>query len=467
MLVSRVHGKHTLAVMGVAGFALLFAVASARHLLFRSGAYDLGWFDQAVFLISSGYEPIVSFSGSHVLADHAAFILYPLALFYWLRPSVYWLLAIQAAAFATSIVPLRRLCAMAGIEAGNSLLICATFLLQPIVFNANLFDFHPEVIAVPALLWAVLAARQRRPLLFLTSLVVTLGCKEVLALNVVALGLWLWVGEKNRRYGLSAIVLGTAWFVAAVYWLIPSLSGKPPASFDRYAHLGNSVPTIVATILNDPWRLAHQLASWGSVRYLLLLVLPVLWGLSVRGLGPLVGAAPTVLLNLMANYPKQRTLNYHYSVPVLPFLFLAIVAAWAKTPPRPSRRRWVLAWSLLAFIGLANHRYLWRSYPDSLPYLRAARKAVAAVNTAGPVLTTSEFAPHLTHRQHIEITDEASPPEALGRFDFVLLSTHRPGWRSSPSYVERLRGELAKVPQFRVILEEEGVVLFAKRGNAP
>ena len=49
----------------------LFLCSSIKHGLLASGAYDLGYFDQATYLISQGQEPIVSFWGYHFLGGHA------------------------------------------------------------------------------------------------------------------------------------------------------------------------------------------------------------------------------------------------------------------------------------------------------------------------------------------------------------------------------------------------------------
>ncbi len=61
---------------------VLFAYSSLRHMLFHSTAWDLGIFDQAVYLISQGQPAFSSLMRFHVLADHAALILYPLSILY-------------------------------------------------------------------------------------------------------------------------------------------------------------------------------------------------------------------------------------------------------------------------------------------------------------------------------------------------------------------------------------------------
>jgi uncharacterized membrane protein len=131
----------------------------ARHQLFHSTAFDLSYFDQAAYLISQGQTPIVSFWGYHFLGGHADWIMYPIALLYKLIPAVYWLFSLQAIALALGGLPIWWLSRSYGLSRSQGMTMVAVYLLQPLVFNVNLFDFHPEVIAIPCLLGAVLAAR--------------------------------------------------------------------------------------------------------------------------------------------------------------------------------------------------------------------------------------------------------------------------------------------------------------------
>jgi len=139
---------------------ILFVCSSVRHALFQSNAWDLGIFDQAVYLISQGKSPISSLLGFHILGDHGALIFYPLALFYKFYPDVHWLFAIQAVALSLGALPTYLLARQANLKEHQAQTMGIVYLLYPLIFNLNLFDFHPEVIALPAILWAVFAARQ-------------------------------------------------------------------------------------------------------------------------------------------------------------------------------------------------------------------------------------------------------------------------------------------------------------------
>jgi uncharacterized membrane protein len=136
----------------------LFFCSSLRHALFKSNAYDLGLFDQFTYLLSQGLPPIVSLAGYHFLGDHAAVIFYPLAGLYWLYADVHWLFLIQSLSLALGSLAVWGLARQAGLTTSHAKIIAIAYLLYPLVFNANLYDFHPEAIAIPGC-WQQFGAR--------------------------------------------------------------------------------------------------------------------------------------------------------------------------------------------------------------------------------------------------------------------------------------------------------------------
>jgi hypothetical protein len=83
-------------------------------------------------------------------------------------------------ALAAGAYPIWRLARLAGISQRAALATALAYLLYPMVLTSNLFDFHPETISVAAILFAVLAARERRVMPFVIALIITLGAKEVM-----------------------------------------------------------------------------------------------------------------------------------------------------------------------------------------------------------------------------------------------------------------------------------------------
>lgn len=451
-----------------AGVALvLLACSSLRHHLFQSTAFDLGIFDQAVYLIGSGAEPIVSLIQFHALGDHAALILYPLALLYKISPSVYWLFAVQAIALALGGVPVWHLAIQAGLRRGQASALSWCYWLYPVVFNLNLFDFHPEVIALPALLGAIWAARSQKIWRFIGALLLVLSCKAVLSLTVVALGIWLLLEQPKKRFGAIALGLGIAWFLLSTQVIIPEFSGGEPAAVGRYSYLGNSVPEIARNLLLRPQLVLGHLFSRENAEYLVLLLVPFGWALSPRYLLPLLGAMPTLLLNLMTDYTAQKDLVHQYALPMLPFFVVAMMGAIAAKQSWFQRPRAIVIWAIVVFVALAKPGYFGSRYLTELDTWQATRQAVTRVQAsrtdpAGGVLTGAQIASHLTHRPLVTLALEGTAEMPLEPYRYVLLNQTHPGWQSSPATVQRLAQRLQAAPDWRLDYQQDGVVLFVR-----
>jgi uncharacterized membrane protein len=449
-------------MIGTSAF-ILFACSSLRHALFQSGAFDLGIYDQVVYLMSQGQPPISSFLGFHHMGNHAAWAVYPLSLLYKIYPDVHWLLAVQAFALAMSALPTWYLARQAGLTMPQAVAVTAVYLLYPLVFNVNLFEFHPEVMALPVFLGAVLAARKSRIGWFCLSIIFILGCKAVLSLTVAAMGIWLLVFEKRRLCGMFALIAGSSWFLIASQVIIPFFSSREAAAVGRYSYLGNSVLEIATNLVLKPGLILGRALSLDTLEYLGVLVLPVIWGLSPQHLSPLVSAIPTLVLNILSDKHAQRDLIHQYSVPVLPFLLLAVISNLAAGGGWLRSRRAIILWSLLAFLALAKYGYFGSRYLNSLDTWQATQEAIAQIQTQGGVLTTHRIASHLTHRRLIEFTDDLSPlTNDLAEFDYVLLNVRHPGGTGAPEFAARLVNHLKNAELFILRYQRDDVYLFVK-----
>ncbi|UNU24508.1 DUF2079 domain-containing protein [Microcoleus vaginatus HSN003] len=455
---------------------VLFAASSARHALFQSTAFDLAIFDQAIYLISQNQTPFSSLMAINIWGDHAAFIFYPLALLYKIYPDVHWLFLVQAVSLALGAWPSWSLARQAGLNNSISGAIACIYLLYPLVFNVNLFDFHPEVIALPALLAAILAARLNKTLWFCTAIVLVLSCKAVLSLTVAAMGLWLLCFDKKRNCGFIALFLGAGWFLVVTQAVIPYFNqGREHAAIGRYQYLGNSVFEIAINLIVKPNLVLGRLLSLETLEYLALLLLPVIWWLSPRHLSSLISAVPMLAMNILSDRPAQRDLIHQYSVPILPFLLVAVISSLAASNQQKGKTifdrlpipnyplpRVIVIWSLIAFLALAKYGYFWSIYLNGLDTWLATREAISLVETKGSVLTNFQIAPHLAHRPVVRLTHANAPPANLAEFDYVLLNLRYPGWMSDRAFVENLITKLKTTPQFQLKYQRDDIYLFTK-----
>lgn len=451
-----------LAISGVAAM-ILCVCSSLRHALFQSNALDLGYFDQAIYLISQGQTPIVSFWGYHFLGGHADWIVYLLALLYKIYPDVHWLFAVQAVALALGALPTWYLAIQAGLKQTQATAMAGVYLLYPLIFNLNLFDFHPEVMALPALLGAILAARRDQVGWFCAAICFILGCRDALSLTVAAMGFWLIVFEKKRLCGAIALFAGVGWFLIATQVLIPYFRPDGVEAVRRYGYLGNSVLEIAQNLLLKPGLVLGKVFTLANLEYLCLLLVPIIWGLSPQFLTPLVGAIPTLAMNLITDYQPQKDLVHQYSLPALPFLLVAVIATLAAGKGWLRNRRGIILWSLVSFFALAKFGYFGSRYLDSLDTWLATREAVAQVETQGSVLTASQIAPHLTHRPVVKLAIKGTESTNLSEFEYVLLNLPHPGFGSTPEVVATLLERLRNASEFQLTYQRDDVYLYRKK----
>jgi uncharacterized membrane protein len=463
---SNLNNKQIQFLLSLVGIStlILFTCSSLRHILFQSTAFDLGIFDQAVYLISQGQTPISSYMGYHILGDHAAFIWYPLALLYKIYPSVYWLFAVQALALSLGAIPTWCLARQAGLKSSQANALAIAYLLHPQVFNVNLFDFHPEVIALPALLTAIWCAREKRFWWFCLNLIIVLACKAVLSLTIAAMGIWLLGFEKRRWYGILAIVLGIGWFFIASGIIIPQFSGREAAAVGRFSYLGNSVFEIIQNLIFKPGLILSKIFNLDNFGYVLLLIVPIAWGLSRKSVVPLVGAIPCIAVNIIADYQPQKDLVHQYTIPALPFLFLAIIASLAAGKGLVQSSRGIIIWSLIGFLLLAKFTHFGGKYLESVDNWQATRQAISQVQPQASILTTAAISAHLSHRKLINLTNADSPPKNLTDFEYVLLNNRHPGWGSNIEFTNNLASQLESHNDFKLLFQRDEVYLF-KRGK--
>jgi uncharacterized membrane protein len=446
---------------------VLFICSSLRHWLYHSHAWDLGIFDQAIYLISIDRSPIVSLLGFHILGDHAAIIFYPLSLFYRIYHDVHWLFLIQSIALASGGFPLYHLSLQSGINRYRATTIVFVYLLYPLIFNKSLFDFHPEVIAIPGILIAIFAARNNKVVLFCISILLILSCKAVLSLTVVSMGLWLIICEKRTIYGTIALSLGSAWFILSTQFIIPIFLadgiGGTTSAVARYSYLGNSVFEIIKNIFLKPSLAISKILSLETLEYIFYLTLPILWGLSLKCSSPLLCAAPMLLMNILSTASAQRNLVHQYSLPILPFLFLVVISTVASDRHLLKTRRNILIWSAISFILLGKIGYFWSGYLDTLDTQQATTIAISKIKDSGALLVTGEIASHLTHRSIVKLAFDDAQSIDLQQFKYILLNQKHPGWNSSTETIEKLRSRAKESGIFNLEYQQDEVYLYVRK----
>ncbi len=460
-------------------FAYLFTAAYLHARSFM-GSFDLGYFDQAAWLIAHGDSPFVTVRGLHLLGDHTSPIFFPMAWVAGHDATTTVLLAIQAAGLSSAVVPLWYLSRRhAGLAVGPSALALGLYAAYPAVHNINLFDFHPEAVAVPALVGSVYFALERRWIPYSACLAVALACREDMAIPVFFLGIVVAVSV-SRRAGTSTAAAGVAWFLVATRIIQPHFAGAfVPAEF--LSAYGSDLGAVVTTFVTHPARVLGDLLVMGNVKYALGMLVPVAFIplLAPRWASP---ALPLVVLYLLSSRPAAHNVLHHYTVVPTAFLFaalpfgLAVAVAWMRRP-RCGRAAvaGVTAGVVMASLGgfLVWARESPRRRPQDWITTDTADgsrvRAAALIPRDAAVSASASMWTILFRRQRLyqfpapwydyePLRDPVAPADRRSEVGWIVLDAH-----DNPPWYRRAEATLPRVAQRRplhLVFDENGIRVF-------
>ena len=198
--------------LGIAASALLIVayywyfahVSTSAYRGYAYRTFDLGFYDQGVWLLSRLHAPYITLVGRDLFGDHAQFSLLALVPLYWIRPDPSTLLNVQALVMALGAVPVYLLAIRRSLGPLVATVFVAAFLLHPALGQSNLENYHPDSFLIPILGFAIYFAVEDRTRPFVISCALALLCKEDAVLVVAPLALWFWWRRGRRVGGLLA-----------------------------------------------------------------------------------------------------------------------------------------------------------------------------------------------------------------------------------------------------------------------
>lgn len=285
------------------GLAAALVEASLARLRSLGAGIDLAGYSQALWLISQGKMPKASLFGSdvHLLELHWAFIMYPLALLARFFAPARVLVVTQALALASAVVPLWRLARnVANLRVGAATCLVVAYALHPATHTLAVEDFHPESLAVPALIGMAYFGALKRWVPYWLCIAVALACRADLGL-VVALWGFVVIGHRERTMGVWTLGVGLVWTLGLLLVVQP-IVGEASVASGLYTYDSASLGEVVITFLAHPVSSAGDLASRDNVLLVVGLLTPVIFLplLSLRYLAP---AVPLAVLYLQADLP--------------------------------------------------------------------------------------------------------------------------------------------------------------------
>ncbi len=395
-----------LAGVMITWFIVFAVLVFMRHDRFGSFGFDLGIFDQSIWLHSRG-AGFNTVRGMQTLGHHGSFGFFLLVPFYWLGAGPHFLNLFQVAVVVLGGVPVFMAAKRVLGNEWHALIPAIAFVVNGVLQWHFQEMFHPEVIAITPFLCAYVAAQRRRWLPYALFLALAVCWKEDVALAALMLGvLLLWRGQ--RKVGLLTMLGAAAWFAFVNQALIPLFNSEGAFYGQFFGDLGSSPIEVIGSVITNPGLILERLWEADILWYLWYLAVP--FGLlSFLSPGVLLIGLPQILINLLSVNSFTWEYRFHYAaLPVLAFT-IAMIEGLGKFRRLPTRR---FALGLIAVLGLCSVVVIGIS-PVSThfrdghwPLAGNQRQQVMerALTLPGPddtVSATYGFVPHLTHRHEI------------------------------------------------------------------
>jgi len=379
-----------------------------RHDRFGTFDWDLGFHTQYVWQLARG-RTFSSLIGLHAFGHNATFgyfLLLPIA---WLGLDIaHTLNLVHTIAAASAVVPVYVL-ARRRLGAGwPAAAMAVAYLLHPLAQNMVWETFHPEVVAMPFMLGAYVAADARQWRRYWVLFGVAILWKPDVALFLAALGLWI-AWRHERRVGLATTAIAGTWAAVMLLVVVPTFSGGGTVYGALYGDLGDSPTEVLQTSVEHPSRLARHVVDAEPVEYGRDLLAPYGF-VALAAPAQLLLAAPQLAVNILPTDTSPRTFDWapHYQAVPMVALTIALVEAvgWLR------RRRELLlapACAVVLAFGLATSA-TWGSLPFSVrwsyfwsedgdPLHAAKRTAVATVTNDGGVSAQYLLSAHFAERE--------------------------------------------------------------------
>ena len=392
-----------------------------RHENFGTFDYDLGIHDQAIWLMSRGMS-FNTVRGMASLGHHATFSYYFLSPLSWLGAGPNTWNVLQCFAIASGAVPLYCLARRRFVAPVLALMVGFGWLLQPWLSWFAQETFHPEVMAMPFLLWGYVlidplvhaddaSGWNRRDVAALAVFVVAMAWKEDVALAVVMLGVAVFFMGR-RRMARRLVGIGSAWFLLFGVWLVPAWAGGKATYGGIYGQLGESSTEVFVNSIIHPDLFWNQFTANNGGLYAARLLLPFAL-LALASPMLLLVTVPQFFANILTTVDFTYQPRFHYQAIPMVALALATVEGIHRLRGVRFLRRFgagpfVLLFLFASVVGARG----WGILPYSDQYRKGAWPLVgsdtsgweAALRRVGPsdgVASHYLLVPHLTHREQV------------------------------------------------------------------
>lgn len=415
----------TLIYGGLFFTALYLLVSLKKHWTFNTYFLDVGVFTNTIWNLAFRGEYISSLKGGKsFFLEHQSPVFWLWAPIYRLFPRVETLLVSQAVLLAAGGIAVfflgRQVLGKKSVAPGFLPFI---YWLNPAVLSANNFEFHPEIIILPAGLWALVGIQSDRKMLRWLSLIPFLlfwGGKESSGPLMTGIGLSFLLGAsanpqkaKDRWLGFSLIGLGALSFYACTI-LVPRFFGGTYAHMGTYSHLGRSIEEVLLSPFMQPGKVFQTLFGPNRFKFFWFMLFPL-------GFLPLLSWRhyPSYfigfLMLFMTGDSTRLYPRFHYGIESSVGLFWALPFGIRFLQQRVQvfNNEWRIVVFLLicTVLGMRqNQLYHSRVFVPSPHYAWLEKEVLPVTHPEASLSVPSNVTPYLANRYWVHFIPQISMP---------------------------------------------------------
>jgi len=393
----------------IAAYVLCFGyLGFLKYQSFGYQDFDLAIYSQTLWNILHGsiYSSIL---GIDFLGNHAGFVVFLIAPVYFIFKSPLTLLFIQSLSLGIAAYPI-YLIAKKELNRNIGLAIVFIYLIYPALGYVNLFEFHPQTLAIPFLIFTYYYFAKENFKMFVIFMSLSLICQENIALIITLFGIHAFFIKKDIKWLLTPLLVGMAWFCIMVFKIIPSFNKDIIGFISIYQHIGGSLPEVLGAIILHPIKIIKIMFEWQKIVYLLQIFLPVSF-LPLFDIRIFI-IAPIFAQHLLSLRPSEYNISTHYAAELIPFIFISTIYGIKRILSigclkAGAMRKFFILFILItgvissACLGPQSRliKYSWDFKKDISDYVK--QDFVNKIPENSGIVSTFEFLPKLSNRGYL------------------------------------------------------------------
>ena len=427
-------------VFSIVLYIVLFTFLSfSQHDGLKSQMNDLGNMSQPIYNTTQGN---FMFSSNYIIAEkyelvrfgiHANFILLLFVPIYYFLADPKVLLFTQTLLIGLGAYPLYLLSKCVFKKTNYTLLIFPlAYLINPMVHDVNLYDFHPVAVAMPLIIFAFYFLYTKKYMLFYLFAFFLSITNEDMPLIVAMMGIYMFFAQKERFRGLVVFLIAAIYFFVTVQFIMPYFmeGTRLEIVHRRYSHLGDGAFGIVGNFFVNPGVFFKSAFTIDKLSYVATLLLPVLY-LPLLSLNIFFLALPSLIINLLSSEAiTHYPFHFYHTAPILSFIFISAVFSFYKL--KKYKRRNIYEFSVASvLISSLFFSLFFSPAPYSLvsswsefkvnKHAKEIYKVKKLIPASASLSVQNNLGAHFSHRKYVYTF-----PFLSDKTDYVLLDVTDP-----------------------------------------